>query len=62
MITKDMNIGKLLVEYPQVAPVLMEIGLHCLGCPSAQFETIEQAAQSHGLDGDDLVTRLKAAV
>ena len=62
MITKDMTIGKLLVEYPQAAPVLMEIGMHCLGCPSSQFETLEQAAAVHGLNSDDLLARLQAVI
>ena len=40
MISKDMTIGELLAANPQVAPILMEIGMHCLGCPSAQAETL----------------------
>ena len=40
------------------APVLMGIGMHCLGCPASQMETIEQAAAVHGVDADELVKML----
>ena len=46
---------------PDVAPVLMEIGMHCLGCPSAQGETLEEAAMVHGIDADLLVEKINAA-
>lgn len=54
-ITKDMTIGEILRKAPQVAPVLMEVGMHCLGCPSAQGETLEEAAMVHGMDIDELM-------
>lgn len=57
-ITKEMTIGELLQKAPQAAPVLMEIGMHCLGCPSAQGESIEEAAMVHGLDAVDLVAKI----
>lgn len=60
MVQKDMTIGQLLATYPQVAPVLMEIGMHCLGCPSAQAETLEEAAMVHGIDADLLVEKMNA--
>lgn len=60
MVTKDMTIGQLIMSYPQVAPVLMEVGMHCLGCPSAQAETLEEAAMVHGLDADGLVEKINA--
>ena len=59
-ITKDMTIGELLVVAPIVAPVLMEVGMHCLGCPSARGENIEQACYVHGTDADELVAKLNA--
>ena len=61
-ITKDMTIGDLLVVAPIVAPVLLEVGMHCLGCPSAQAETLEEAAMVHGLEADVLVEKIKAAL
>ena len=45
-ITKDMTIGEILSVKPEVAPVLMDAGMHCLGCPSAQGETLEEAANA----------------
>ena len=60
MVTKEMTIGQLLMENPTVAPVLMEVGMHCLGCPSAQAESLEDAAMVHGLDADALVEKINA--
>ena len=60
MVNKDMLIGELLAKYPQAAPVLMSIGMHCLGCPSAQAESLADAAMVHGIDADDLVEKINA--
>ena len=57
-ITKEMTMGELLSIDRGVAIVLMEAGMHCIGCPSAQAETLEEAALVHGLDPDVLVARL----
>ena len=59
-ITKDMSIGEILQANPKVAPILMEAGMHCLGCPSAQGETLEEAAMVHGMDADDLMKKIEA--
>ena len=59
-VTRDMTIGELLSVAPIVAPVLMEVGMHCLGCPSAQAETLEEAAMVHGIDADLLVEKINA--
>ena len=61
-VTREMTIGELLSVAPIVAPVLMEVGMHCLGCPSAQAETLEEAAMVHGLDADLLVEKINAAL
>ena len=61
-ITKEMTIGELLRVAPQAAPVLLEIGMHCLGCPSAQGESLEESAMVHGIDVVDLVAKINAAV
>ena len=55
MITREMTIGEILRINPDSAEVLMSIGMHCLGCPSSQMETIAEAAMVHGIDPDDLV-------
>ncbi len=60
-ITKDTTIGDILNIKPEAIPVLMEIGMHCIGCPASQGETVEEAAMVHGIDVDDLVARMNAA-
>lgn len=57
-VTKNTMIGELLRIDENVAPILLEIGMHCLGCPSAQMETIEEAAMVHGIDPDALVAKI----
>ena len=59
-ITKEMTIGEILRVKPEVAPVLMEMGMHCLGCPSAQGESLEEAAMVHGMDIDVLMAKIDA--
>lgn len=59
-ITKDMTIGQLLSMDPGCAEVLMEAGMHCIGCPASAGESIEQAAAVHGFDIDDLMDKLNA--
>ncbi len=61
-ITKDTIIGDILDKSPQLAPVFLEIGMHCLGCPSARSETVEQACYVHGEDADALVEKLNGAL
>lgn len=57
-VTKDTIIGDLLQIDQNVAPLLLNIGMHCLGCPSSQMETIAEAAMVHGIDPDDLVVEI----
>ena len=59
-ITKEMTIGEILRTNPNVAPILMEAGMHCLGCPSAQAESLEEAAMVHGMDINDLMAKMAA--
>lgn len=59
-ITKDMTIGEIIVTKPEVAPILMNMGMHCLGCPSAQNESLEQAAMVHGMDIEELMAQIDA--
>ena len=54
-ISKETRIGELLVTFPEAAPILMEIGMHCLGCPASQMESLEEAAMVHGLDCEALM-------
>ena len=57
-VTKDTMIGDLLQIDQNVAPLLLNIGMHCLGCPSSQMETIAEAAMVHGIEPDDLVVEI----
>lgn len=60
-ITKNMTIGELVRNHPQAARILMGFGMGCVGCPSAQAETIEEASVVHGIDLDELMNALKNA-
>lgn len=57
-VTKDMTIGEILRANPKAAQVLMGFGMGCVGCPSAQMETLEESSQVHGMDIDKLVDAL----
>ncbi len=59
-ITKESIIGDVLDMDRETAPYFFEMGMHCLGCPSARGETIEQACMVHGVDPDELVAKLNA--
>ena len=60
MIEKSMLIGELLNKYPEKADILLEAGMHCLGCPAAQGESLEEACAVHGIDVDSLIEKLNA--
>lgn len=62
MVTKDMIIAEVLDNYPQTAPLFLEIGMHCLGCPSARGESVEQACMVHGADCDTLIEKINAMI
>ncbi|MFI3236553.1 MAG: DUF1858 domain-containing protein [Lachnospiraceae bacterium] len=59
-ITKEMTIGQALQTNMNIVPVLLEMGMHCLGCPSAQGESLEEAAMVHGLDVEVLMAKIAA--
>ena len=59
-ITKDTIIDDILDACPKAAPLFMEIGMHCLGCPASRGETVEQACTVHGTDADELVKKINA--
>jgi len=59
LIKKDMTMGEVVAKYPQVAPIMMRFGLHCIGCHVAAYETIEQGALGHGLYEGDLKKMLE---
>ena len=57
-ITKDMLIGELIRKKPEAIETLMSFGMGCVGCPSSQMESLEEAAMVHGLNLDMLMTAL----
>jgi hybrid cluster-associated redox disulfide protein len=57
-ITKDMPISDVLKMDMASAPIFLEFGMHCIGCPMASSESIEAASASHGINADDLVKKL----
>ncbi len=57
-ISKDMLIGELIQVDECVAPILMRAGMHCLGCPASQGESLAEACMVHGIDCDVLVSQL----
>ena len=57
-VTKDMIIMDVLSLDEGTAPFFLEIGMHCLGCPSASGESIEEACAVHGADADELIRKL----
>ncbi len=58
VVTKDTIIADVLKIDVDTAPFFLEIGMHCLGCPSASGETIEEACMVHGVNPDDLLAKL----
>ncbi len=59
-VNKSMSIGEVLNIHRGTARILMEFGMHCLGCPHATAESLENACAAHGTDADELVDRLNA--
>ena len=60
MINKYTKIGDLIKEFPEKAEILLSAGMHCLGCPASQAETLEEACDVHGIDVEELVKELNA--
>jgi len=59
-IEKNITIGELLRNHPEKAEILLAAGMHCLGCPASQGETIAEACEVHGIDADELIEKLNA--
>lgn len=59
-ITKDMLIGQILQIDRGLVPILMQSGMHCLGCPSSQMESLEEACMVHSINADELVEQMNA--
>jgi len=61
-ITKDMTIGEVVSKFPETAGVFLKLGLHCISCPMSSMETIEQAAESHGIKLNEMLKKLNAGI
>ena len=59
-VSKTTMIGDLLGIDAGVAPILLSIGMHCLGCPASQAETLEEACMVHGIDVEEVLEKLNA--
>lgn len=57
-ITKDTKIGEVLDMNRETGKFFLEMGMHCLGCPSARGESVAQACMVHGVDCDELVKKI----
>ena len=57
-ISKDMTIGELLKVDANIAAILMRAGMHCIGCPSAQGESLAEAAMVHGMDVNEVLSSI----
>lgn len=61
-INKNTLIGEIVKVYPASVPVLLNVGMHCLGCPASQMESLEEACMVHGLDPDDVTAKVNEAI
>lgn len=59
-VTKSMSIGEVLRQDKGTANIFMSFGMHCLGCPHATMESLEDACNAHGANADELVHQLNA--
>ena len=59
-ITEDMIIGEILDMDPDTAPFFLQMGMHCLGCPSSRGESLADACAVHGVDAAEMVSKLNA--
>ncbi|MCR5418666.1 MAG: DUF1858 domain-containing protein [Lachnospiraceae bacterium] len=60
-INQDMTIAQIMVADPDVVPILLGVGMHCIGCPASQGETLAEAAMVHGIDIDELMDAIHNA-
>lgn len=61
-ITKKMSFAEIIEKHPEAVEILMNKGMHCMGCPMAQMESLEDGAKAHGLDVDEIVKELNEKI
>ena len=59
-VTKDIIIRELILIDRGIIPILMQAGMHCIGCPSSQGETLEEACMVHGMDVEALLSDINS--
>ncbi len=59
-IEKDTKIGEIVEKAPEKVEILLDAGMHCLGCPASQAETLEEACMVHGIEVEELLEKLNA--
>ena len=59
IITKKTTMGEMLRYNRGIAQVLMESGMHCIGCPSSVHESLEEACLVHGIEVEELLANIK---
>lgn len=65
VVTRDSNLGDIAKSYPQAAAVMLEYGLHCVGCFANQFDTVEMGARIHGMtetEVDEMLQRINEVI
>jgi len=62
LITKEMSISECISRHPETIPILMKYGMHCIGCPMAMQETLEEGLSAHGLEVDEVIDGLNKIV
>lgn len=58
LVTKDMLLGSVVAEYPEAAEVMLEYGLHCVGCFANAYDTVEIGAKVHGMTNEEITKML----
>ncbi|MCR4793426.1 MAG: DUF1858 domain-containing protein [Lachnospiraceae bacterium] len=61
-IRADMTLGEIMQMKPEIVPILMEAGMHCVSCPAALMETLEEASMVHGIPIDELMIYIKESL
>lgn len=61
-INKKMSFAEILKKRPEAAEILMKKGMHCIGCPMSQMESLEEGAKAHGLNPDEIVKEINERV
>ncbi len=59
-VNKDMTIAEIIKVDEGIVPILFDSGMHCIGCPSAQGESLEMACMVHGIDADEVEEKINA--